>query len=443
MIKTIEWVDSRIRLIDQTKLPSVEEYVDCREWQEVAEAIKSMKIRGAPAIGVAAALGIAIGEKNPQATNTNDFLKEFEEICEGISATRPTARNLFWATERMRAKVQSHQNSRPEGLKQILEEEALKILKEDIEINEEMGKIGAELLKDGDNILTHCNAGALATAGYGTALGVIRAAFDEHKKIHIFVDETRPLLQGARLTAWELKKEGIPFTLITDNMAGFLMSQGKIEKVIVGADRIVIVKFFSVLFPLLLFIFLGFFSRKIGLFRKEDVSVLKNVIIYLTLPALVFVVVYRSSFSLSFFKIPALSWGVMFLSLGVALLLTRTLSLKRETSGAFILTSAIGNTGYFGYPLALAFYGNAGFVRSLFYDLFGTVPFVFTIGVYLAENFWKCNKSVNPLRNVFTFPPFLALIAAYLLQFLAGETGAALPSFVLGALDSLGKVTIP
>jgi len=192
-----------------------------------------------------------------------------------------------------------------------------------------------------------------------------------------------------------------------------------------------------------LFIFLGFFSRKIGLFRKEDVSVLKNVIIYLTLPALVFVVVYRSSFSLSFFKIPALAWGVMFLSLGVALLLTRTLSLKRETSGAFILTSAIGNTGYFGYPLALAFYGNAGFVRSLFYDLFGTVPFVFTIGVYLAENFGKGNKSVNPLRNVFTFPPFLALIAAYLLQFLVGQTGTALPSFILGALDSLGKVTIP
>ena len=192
-----------------------------------------------------------------------------------------------------------------------------------------------------------------------------------------------------------------------------------------------------------MFIFLGFFSRKIGLFRKEDVSVLKNVIIYLTLPALVFVVVYRSSFSLSFFKIPALAWGVMLLSLGVALLLTRTLSLKRETSGAFVLTSAIGNTGYFGYPLALAFYGNAGFVRSLFYDLFGTVPFVFTIGVYLAENFGKSNKSVSPLRNVFTFPPFLALIAAYLLQFLAGETGAALPSFVLGALDSLGNVTIP
>ena len=192
-----------------------------------------------------------------------------------------------------------------------------------------------------------------------------------------------------------------------------------------------------------MFIFLGFFSRKIGLFREKDVSVLKNVIIYLTLPALVFVVVYRSSFSLSFLRIPALAWGVMFLSLGVALLLTRTLSLKRETSGAFILTSAIGNTGYLGYPLALAFYGNAGFVRSLFYDLFGTVPFVFTIGVYLAENFGKSNKSVSPLRNVFTFPPFLALIAAYLLQFLAGETGAALPSFVLGALDSLGNVTIP
>ena len=238
-IKTIEWGKGKVRLIDQTKLPLVEKYVDCREWQEVAEAIKSMKIRGAPAIGVAAALGIALGAKNSQATNTNDFLKEFEEICEGISATRPTARNLFWAVERMRARVQSHQNSRPEGLKQILEEEALKILKEDIEINEEMGKIGAELLKDGDNILTHCNAGALATAGYGTALGVIRAAFNENKQIHIFVDETRPLLQGARLTAWELKKEGIPFTLITDNMAGFLMSQGKIEKVIVGADRIV------------------------------------------------------------------------------------------------------------------------------------------------------------------------------------------------------------
>ena len=190
-------------------------------------------------------------------------------------------------------------------------------------------------------------------------------------------------------------------------------------------------------------IFLGFLSRRLSLFKQEDVSVLKKVIIYLTLPALIFTVSYRSSFSLSFLKIPVLAWVVMLLSLGAAFLLSFALSLKKETRGSFLLTSAIGNTGYFGYPLALAFYGRAGLVNSIFYDLIGSVPFVFTIGVYLAEKFGKENKTGNPLWGVFTFPPLLALVAAYVLQFLGTATGFFVPSFILKSLDSVGKVTIP
>jgi len=237
MVKTIDWVDGKVFIIDQTKLPLSEEVLWLKNYIEVADSISSMKIRGAPAIGVAAAFGVALGARNSKVESTEQLVEELEKVCEVLSQTRPTAVNLSWALDRMK-KVFSEKDLSPEELKNALEKEALKIFKEDIEANKKMGEYGASLIEDGDNILTHCNAGALATAGYGTALGVIRAAVAQGKKVHVYVDETRPLLQGARLTAWELKTDKIPFTLITDNMAGYFMSLGKIDKVMVGADRI-------------------------------------------------------------------------------------------------------------------------------------------------------------------------------------------------------------
>jgi methylthioribose-1-phosphate isomerase len=238
MIKSIEWLNGKVKMIDQTKLPLKEEVLECGNYLEVAEAIKNMKIRGAPAIGVAAAFGVVLGIKNSKVQTTSGLLEEVEKVCQVLSATRPTAANLFWALERMRNKAVSSTFLSVPQLKKILEEEAILIWKEDGNINRKIGECGASLINDGDNILTHCNAGALATSQYGTALGVIRAAIEQGKRVHVFVDETRPLLQGARLTAWELQKDNIPMTLITDNMAGYFMSQGKIDKVIVGADRI-------------------------------------------------------------------------------------------------------------------------------------------------------------------------------------------------------------
>jgi methylthioribose-1-phosphate isomerase len=195
-------------------------------------------VRGAPAIGVAAAMGAALGALHLPSLSPKDFRRKLFAICDEIAKSRPTARNLFWALERMKKCFNQTKRSSQRALVNELVNEAKRICLEDIEINCQMGKYGCKLLADGDNILTHCNAGALATAGYGTALGVIRTAREQGKKLHVYVDETRPVLQGARLTAWELKKEKIPFTLITDNMAGFLMQQGKIDKIIVGADRI-------------------------------------------------------------------------------------------------------------------------------------------------------------------------------------------------------------
>ncbi len=244
MFKTIEWTDEGVRMIDQTRLPAEEVYLTCRDYREVAEAIRSMVIRGAPAIGVAAAMGIAFGVKQSTATNLKDLRVEFETICDVISKTRPTAVNLFWAVKRMRSVFEVElsrslaEEERIAALRSRLEEEAKRVLAEDIAINEAMGRHGAALLPEAGTILTHCNAGALATGGYGTALGVIRAAVSQGKAIQVFADETRPFLQGARLTAWELAKDGIPVTLITDNMAGHFMQQGKIQAVIVGADRI-------------------------------------------------------------------------------------------------------------------------------------------------------------------------------------------------------------
>ncbi|HEX5411766.1 MAG TPA: S-methyl-5-thioribose-1-phosphate isomerase [Terriglobia bacterium] len=244
MFKTIEWTSDGVRMIDQTLLPGEEIYRTYRTYQEVAKAIRSMVIRGAPAIGVAAAMGVALGVKNSRATSLTEFRNEFETIADTISKTRPTAVNLFWAVKRMRAKFEdalagaASESHKIDRAKTVMEEEAQRVLAEDIAVNEAMGRHGATLLKDSSTILTHCNAGALATGGYGTALGVIRAAVEEGKKLSVFADETRPFLQGARLTAWELAKDGIPVTVITDNMAGHFMKQSKIQAVIVGADRI-------------------------------------------------------------------------------------------------------------------------------------------------------------------------------------------------------------
>jgi len=239
LIKTVEIAENgNVLLIDQRKLPTEEVIVDCKDYREVADAIKTMVVRGAPAIGVTAAGGIALGARDIKASDVPGFMKEYEEILSVMGATRPTAVNLFWAIERMRGVVNGTPKSVAE-IKKAVSDEALRILREDLEINEVMGNNGAALLEDGDTVLTHCNAGALATAGnYGTALGIIKAAHIAGKKLKVFADETRPFLQGARLTAWEMMKEGIDVTLITDNMAGHFMKKGMITKVVVGSDRI-------------------------------------------------------------------------------------------------------------------------------------------------------------------------------------------------------------
>lgn len=240
MVKTIEWTEEGIRMIDQRKLPYQREYFLAKDHYDIAKAIKDMIIRGAPAIGVAAAMGIALAMKNLPANSKNkeEIQRYFEEVCLVLQQTRPTAVNLSWAIEQMRKTFYKNIENEPEILKRIVYEEAIKIYRKDIEVNEKIGKIGSIFIKEGYGILTHCNAGALATAGYGTALGIIRYAHKQGKNFTVYVDETRPYLQGARLTAWELLEENIRTYLITDNMAGFLMKLGKINCVIVGADRI-------------------------------------------------------------------------------------------------------------------------------------------------------------------------------------------------------------
>ena len=223
-------------MIDQRLLPTEERYNTYTTVEEVAEAIKTMVIRGAPAIGVAAAMGLALGVKN--LTSKNNLEERWKTICEVIRSTRPTARNLFWAIERMQGIFEQNQQGTLEELRRALSDEAVKMHREDIEINRRIGQWGHQVLSDNSSVLTHCNAGALATAGYGTALGVIRAAVEGGKQIQVFADETRPFLQGSRLTAWEMVQEGIPCTLITDNMAGHFMKAGQIHAVVVGADRI-------------------------------------------------------------------------------------------------------------------------------------------------------------------------------------------------------------
>lgn len=240
MIKTIEWTAEGVRMIDQRKLPTVEEYPVFPTYMDVAEAIRSMVVRGAPAIGVAAAMGVALGVRDSKAGTTEELKRDFDHISNVISATRPTAVNLFWAVGRMK-RVFDRMVTEKADHKTIatrLIEEAIAILNEDIENNKRMGQFGQALLPDSGTILTHCNAGALATAGYGTALGVIRAAIENGKRLRVIADETRPFLQGARLTAWELWKDDIDVRVIADNMAGSFMRLGLIDAVIVGADRI-------------------------------------------------------------------------------------------------------------------------------------------------------------------------------------------------------------
>ncbi len=238
MIKTLEWTADGVLFIDQTKLPTEETYVLCRTYQEVATAIRDMIVRGAPAIGVAAAMGIAVGVKHSKASDVPSLRTEFGQICRTLGETRPTAVNLFWAIRRMQQKFEEAAPTGLQQLKSTLVHEAQQMLLEDIAANEAMGRHGATLMPSTGGVLTHCNAGALATCGYGTALGVIRAAVSSGKQIHVFADETRPFLQGSRLTAWELMKDGIPTTVIADNMAGAMMKQGRINAVVVGADRI-------------------------------------------------------------------------------------------------------------------------------------------------------------------------------------------------------------
>src|SRR5580693_3378017 len=238
MIQTLEWTNAGVVFIDQTKLPTEEVYVTCTTHEQVADVIRNMVVRGAPAIGVAAAMGIALGVKNSKAENGADLKKDFDQICEAIRQTRPTAVNLFWAIRRMKEKFESLSSRPILQIKEALIEEAQRMHAEDIAANQAMGRHGATLMPASGGVLTHCNAGALATAGYGTALGVIRAAIEAGKKIHVYADETRPFLQGSRLTAWELMKDGIPTTVISDNMAGVMMQQGKIGAIVVGADRI-------------------------------------------------------------------------------------------------------------------------------------------------------------------------------------------------------------
>ena len=235
MVETIQWTDEGVVMIDQTRLPREQVFVTCTEYEQVADAIRTMIIRGAPAIGVAAAMGVALGVLKADPQNLDE---QVERICTVLAGTRPTAVNLFWAIDRMKRLYQSVRHESIEVIRGTLVREAKQVYLEDIAINQAIGRNGAPLVPDGKTVLTHCNAGALATAGYGTALGVIRAAVSEGKKVDVFADETRPFLQGARLTVWELQQDNIPATLITDNMAGHFLRSGRIGCVVVGADRI-------------------------------------------------------------------------------------------------------------------------------------------------------------------------------------------------------------
>jgi methylthioribose-1-phosphate isomerase len=239
MVKTIELVDGIVRMIDQTRLPREVVYADCTDYKMVAEGIKKLWIRGAPAIGIATSMGIAIGAREITADNYSDFMKGLEPIFETLLLTRPTAVNIQWAVNRTKDLLIKNQDKTVNALKELLVEEAEKVLQEDIAINKSIGKWGSQFIKNGDTVITHCNAGSLATGGYGTATGPIRVAVEQGKRIHVIADETRPVLQGCRLTSWELMQDNIPVTLITDNTAGALLQKGEINLAIVGTDRTV------------------------------------------------------------------------------------------------------------------------------------------------------------------------------------------------------------
>lgn len=238
-MRTIEWKNGVVLTIDQTRLPDSLVYVKLRNSRDVASAIKTMKIRGAPLIGAAAAYGLALTAYNSKALSKREFMKEMEDTVQLLKGTRPTGVNLFWAVARIMSEIRKRRDSRVDMLRDLVVKEAGKIADEDVEINRRIGEHGSKLVSNGDTILTHCNAGALATVDYGTALGVIRSTWEQGKKIKVIATETRPRLQGARLTAYELKVIGVPFTLITDNMVGYVMSRGLVNLVITGADRIV------------------------------------------------------------------------------------------------------------------------------------------------------------------------------------------------------------
>lgn len=237
-MRTVELTEKSVRLIDQKRLPTELKIIDCTDYLQVADAIRDLTVRGAPAIGVAAAGGVVLAAEANRNLPRDQFLKAVEEAADILRGTRPTAVNLFWAINRMMRTLEANKALQPAEIAAALRREANAMADEDVEVNRRMGAHGAELVADGYGILTHCNAGSLATVEYGTAVGVIRAAHEQGKKIHVFVDETRPVLQGARLTAWEMVVAGIPATLITDNMAAHFMRLGKIQIVFVGADRV-------------------------------------------------------------------------------------------------------------------------------------------------------------------------------------------------------------
>src|SRR5215212_1620920 len=271
MLPTIEWNDEGVVMIDQRKLPTAEIYVTCKSAKEVAKAIKTMVIRGAPAIGVAAGMGLALGVRQSAATGTTKLATEFYKLCEMMADTRPTAVNLFWAIDRMKGVFADSASSGAsvDQIKDKLAAEARMIHDEDLASCKAMGEFGASVVSDGARVLTHCNAGALATAGYGSALGVIRAAVAQGKRIAVIADETRPFLQGARLTAWELVREGINTTVITESMAGPLMRAGDIDLVVVGADRIAAN---------------GDFANKIGTYSVAVLAKAHNIPVYVAAP---------------------------------------------------------------------------------------------------------------------------------------------------------------
>ena len=270
MIKAIEWLDDKVRLLDQTKLPNIIEFIDCYTYIDIANAIKEMKVRGAPAIGIVVAMGLALYAKKVKVENTQELITELVIASQLLQSTRPTAVNLFWAINRMKSLARENELRSVKELKELLVNEALLIHAEDEQMCRMIGEYGSSLVPIGANILTHCNAGALATGGYGTALGVIRKANELGKNIHVFVDETRPLLQGSRLTAWELLQENIPFTLITDNMAGHFISRGKVDLIVTGADRITS---------------LGDTANKIGTYTLAVLAKENNIPFYIAAPS--------------------------------------------------------------------------------------------------------------------------------------------------------------